>query len=188
VLPFLVRGLVRCGFCRRTWYTDATRNTPAYRCRGGSPLTGPKCRTPQLPASRLDRTVWEAVVGVLRNPAALRAKVSHAADALNASSADVQSEVQQLRRQLEEAGRQEHRLLDLFLDESMRTDAVRGRLEALGRRRAALRERLARAEAIAASQSAQEAQHEAIERQCGRCWTRSSCVEARSRFTASCQP
>lgn|SRR5262245_6308483 len=47
----------------------------------------------------------------------------------------------------------------------MRTDAVRGRLEALGRRRAALRERLARAEEIAASRSAQEAQHEAIERQ-----------------------
>jgi hypothetical protein len=53
---------------------------------------------------------------------------------------------------------------DLFLDETMRTDAVRGRLEALGRRRTALKERLARAEAIVASQSAQEAQQEAIER------------------------
>jgi site-specific DNA recombinase len=164
--PFLLRGLVRCGLCRRTWYADASRSTHAYRCRGGAPIVGEKCRTRQVAAARLDGTVWEAVVGVLRNPAALRAKLESAAGALNASSAEIQSEVQHLRRQLEEAGRQEHRLLDLFLDESMRTDAVRGRLEALSRRRAALRERLARAEEIVSSQSAQEAKHEAIERQC----------------------
>ena len=33
----------------------------------------------------------------------------------------------------------EHRLLDVYLDETMRTDAVRDRLEALGRRRATLK-------------------------------------------------
>jgi len=129
-------------------------------------ITRANCRANGISAVRLDQTVWDAVVGVLRNPAALRMKLERAGAALDASTTEVESEAQHVRRQLDEVGRQEHRLLDLFLDETMRTDVVRGRLEALGRRRIALRERLARVEARVASRAAAEAQHAAIERRC----------------------
>jgi hypothetical protein len=166
VVPFLLRGLLRCGSCRRTWYADSSRATRAYRCRGADVITRANCRANGISAVRLDQTVWDAVVGVLRNPAALRMKLERAGAALDASTTEVESEAQHVRRQLDEVGRQEHRLLDLFLDETMRTDVVRGRLEALGRRRIALRERLARVEALVASRAAAEAQHAAIERRC----------------------
>ncbi len=165
VVPFLLRGLLRCGSCRRTWYADSSRATRAYRCRGADVITRANCRANGISAVRLDQTVWDAVVGVLRNPAALRMKLARAGAALDASTTEVESEAQHVRRQLDEVGRQD-RLLDLFLDETMRTDVVRGRLEALGRRRIALRERLARVEALVAGRAAAEAQHAAIERRC----------------------
>ena len=129
-------------------------------------ITRANCRASGISAARLDRTVRDAVVGVLRNPAALRMKLERAGAALDAGTTGVQSEAQHVRRQLEEVSRQEHRLLDLFLDETMRTDAVRDRLEGLGTRRVALRERLARAEVLVASRAAAEAQHVTIERRC----------------------
>jgi hypothetical protein len=71
-----------------------------------------------------------------------------------------------LRRLLAEVDRQEHRLLDLYLDEALRTDALRGRVEELACRREGLRERLAHSEAQATAHGAMEARQDAITRWC----------------------
>ena len=68
-------------------------------------ITRANCRANGISAVRLDRTVWEAVVGVLRNPAALREKLERAGAALEVGTTEVQSEAQHLRRQLDEVGR-----------------------------------------------------------------------------------
>jgi site-specific DNA recombinase len=166
-VPYLLRGLLRCGRCQRAWTAEMAHGRRTYRCSGRSGLmVGGRCRGGSISAVRIEQTVWKATERVLRDPAMLMEKLTRAADALNVSATEVRSQVDHLRRQLAETAKQEQRILDLFLDDRLRTDAVRGRLEHLGRRRATVGEQLARAEALVASRDAVEAQQDAIARQC----------------------
>src|SRR2546425_1445604 len=162
---YLLRGLLRCGACGRAWSTERHHGRRTYRCAGRDSLYERRCGG-SLSAVRVEELVWQRVVAVLQSPGVLIAQLRRAADDLAVSAAAVRSEVAHVRRQLEEVARHEQRILDLFLDESLRTEAVRDRLERLGRRRAALREQLERAEQLASRHGAQEVQHDAIERQC----------------------
>lgn len=57
------------------------------------------------------------------------------------------AETSQLKRELAEVEREESRLLDPCVDDAEPIEAVRERLAALGRQKAGLRERMAKAEA-----------------------------------------
>jgi hypothetical protein len=79
---------------------------------------------------------------------------------------EVRSEAEHLRRQLTEVGRQEHKLLDLYLDDRLATPALRSRLEEVGRRKAGSQERVTVAERRVASQDAETARKDAVKRFC----------------------
>jgi len=91
VVPFLLRGLLPLWLVPTHLVPDSSRATRAYRCRGADVITRANCRANGISAVRLDQTVWDAVVGVLRNPAALRMKLARAGAALDASTTEVES-------------------------------------------------------------------------------------------------
>jgi site-specific DNA recombinase len=164
---YLLRGLLRCGACGTRYVGVPSHGRRYYRCLGRNRiLSHGTCRSPWLSADIAEASVWGAMTDVLRDPATLLRKLEGYATRQGVRDVELRSGVEHLRRQLAEAERQERRLLDLYLEEALRTDALRERLQGLASRREGLRERLARAEAQATAHGALEARHDAIKRWC----------------------
>jgi len=155
---YLLRGLLRCS-CGARLGGEPSHGRRFYRCRG-------RCRAPMLHADDAERSVWDAVAGIIRNPRVLADRLQRRADRRGAQDVEVRSAAEHLTRELAKADREEQRLLDLYLAEDLRSDAVRERLAELAKRRAGLRERLTAAQQRAAEQGAEEARQAAIERWC----------------------
>lgn len=164
---YLLRGLLRCELCGSRYVGVPSHGRRYYRCLGRNRIASHgTCRSPWLSAGAAEAAVWGAVTAVLRDPQTLLRQLEGYATRQGVRDVELRSGVEHLRRLLAEAERQEHRLLDLYLDETLRTDALRGRLEELARRREGLRERLARAEAETAAHGAAESRQEAITHWC----------------------
>src|SRR5262249_39040092 len=124
-----------------------------------------RCRG-MIKAELVEGPVWQAVTGVLRQPAILRAKLDDHGRALGARAVEIRSEAEHLSRQLAALERQERQLLDLYLDEKLRTEAVTERLQAVVKQRESLRAHLAQVDARIAAHGAEEARQESVERVC----------------------
>lgn len=164
---YLLRGLLRCGTCGRRLAGCPQHGRRFYRCGGRDRLAGAaRCRTGLLHADRLEARVWSTVAEVLRRPAVLLTHVERHVAAAGVREIEVRSEADYLAEQLAGLHRQEQKLLDLYLDESLRTEALRERLQALATARWALQERLSLVQRQAAQQGAAEAHQEAVLRFC----------------------
>jgi site-specific DNA recombinase len=160
---YLLKGLCRCVGCgyRLQGLTSHGRRR-YYRCHGRDPIHPRRCGAPAWRADDLEGMVWETIVATLRRPGLLAAQIESHRVRLGVRDVEVRSEVAHLRRALTELDRQEGRLLDAYVDETLQVPALRERLAELGRQRAGLGERLAAAEARVADHTADEARRGAI--------------------------
>ena len=164
---YLLRGLLVCGECGRKYYGTPSHGRPTYRCSGRDRLAEARCHVPTLSADSIEAFVWGTVVEILKRPDLLAEKLEAHRAALEVREIEVLSEVGYLRHELVAVARKEERLLDAFLDEDgFSRDLLRERLDALQAQKAALGERLARAERRAAEHEDQEAHHDAVRRYC----------------------
>ena len=135
-------------------------------------------------ASWLEAVVWDTIAAVLRDPARLAEKLETYRTKLGVREVEIVSEIEHLRRQLAEVGRQERKLLDSYLVEDVPMGVARERLDGITRRRAALQERLTAAGRQQAAQEAEEGQQAAA---CSRrFWTRSSSLGVPSSSVGPC--
>jgi len=128
---YLLRGLLRCGRCRRLYGPWGTTN---YRCRGADTLAVRSCDGPRLPVEALDAAVWKAVEGVIRRPGVLIAATARYV----ASQHDVTKDLVRLEEALADAARREARLLDLYADGLLAKDVLSERLRAMRQQKDAL--------------------------------------------------
>jgi site-specific DNA recombinase len=164
---YLLRGLLRCGICANRYESVPAHDRRYYRCHGRDRFTaGPRCRSPWLSADGAEIAVWQAISEALRRPGVLRAAVERHEAAQGARDVELQSQAEHLRHQLHGVQSKERRLLDLYLDDDLKTTEIRGRLQVLARERAALSAALERATAAAAAHGALEQRLDAIERWC----------------------
>jgi site-specific DNA recombinase len=163
---WLLKGLLICGRCGRRYLGDAShRRHRYYRCGMQDTYTR-RCGARALRADDVETFIWDTLVGVLRNPALLAAKLDEHKTQIGVRKVEVRSEADQLARQLADVQRQEQRLLDLYLDERLEVPGLRDRLEELARRRKGVQERLAQAQERALVAEAQEAHQTAVARFC----------------------
>jgi Recombinase zinc beta ribbon domain len=150
------RGLLVCGRCRGRYHTRTTHGLRYYRCRRKADrLEAIRCAARVIRADMLDALVWETVVGVLQQPEVLLAKLEAHRVTLGGRVVEVRSAIGHLRRELAEVERRERRLLALYLDEELASlSGLKDESDALAKRKAGVRERLAASEAaVAAVQS-----------------------------------
>src|SRR5581483_5829609 len=129
----LLRGLARCGACgRRMFIWRATggsgRRYRYYRCPGDDHLRrrpGERACFHRETADRVESAVWTAVRRLLERPALLADRVAAARVRLGVREVEVRSEVEHLRRQRVQLGRQIQRLLDLLLGDRLPQEEIR---------------------------------------------------------------
>jgi site-specific DNA recombinase len=164
---FLLRGLLRCEGCGRAYTGASMYGTAVYRCTGRDRLEGvTPCRAKAQPADNVERLIWDTVVGILRNPQVLDEKVAAHRARLEDRAVEARSGLDVLIRERADLARQERRLLDLYLQESLPLPGVRERLEGIGRRKAGLEEQITTAQRHLVSQDAEKARQDGIRRFC----------------------
>src|SRR5262249_7471259 len=101
---YLLSRLLRCSMCGRGMSGDTNnRGRSSYRCIGrmndiqASPGT-PRCLF-SMPASRIDETVWDTMVAILKDPRLIEAKLAERHAALGARDIEVKSELAHLERE-----------------------------------------------------------------------------------------
>jgi site-specific DNA recombinase len=164
---YLLRGLLRCKVCGRKFMGLPSHGKRYYRCQGRDRLFEPdRCRVGLLHADSIERFIWETVVRVLENPALLRDKLARHHHALRAESADVESEGVRLEQSLAEVQRQEARMLDAYLDETLHLPLLKKKLNELAERRISLTSTLESTKARLARKQAEDSKEQTIARYC----------------------
>ena len=164
---YLLRGMVRCGQCGRAYNGQMHHGTPIYRCSGTRrPVAGVRCRNRRWGALALEKQIWATVAVAIKHPDRLRA----GADDLRVGDrvVAIQSEVTALRGELAKLDRQEHRLLDLYLEDQLTVPGLQARLDAIRDQKAALAARIAVGELGLADQQGLAASQRALEALCRR--------------------
>ncbi|MBI4032743.1 recombinase family protein [Candidatus Berkelbacteria bacterium] len=112
---YLLRRLVECGTCGRTWV--ATRNNfdrPYYICSGRrKSASSERCERPAVMASALEPAVWNALIELLQDPALVLQKVRERLDQDGVREAK-DRELRELTAQVLKAEHEEARLIRAF--------------------------------------------------------------------------
>lgn len=140
---YLLRGLMVCGRCGHH-YVGATSNRHRYyRCGHYDPVrvgADEVCRARWVRADAAEQAVWEAVAGLLRDPALLAAEYRRR---LGEAAPDPEdSEAARLAQELQRLQRQEERLLDAYQAEALSLEALKTRMAELAGKRQAVQQRL----------------------------------------------
>src|SRR5581483_4321805 len=153
---YLLRGLVSCGRCQRACFARCSHPGYGYyvcRDRSDARRAAPadRCQTRYAPAAALDELVWRDLSQLLTEPALITAALQRARAGEWLPQA-LQAQRENLTRALRHLERQQARLLDLYLSETIdRAEFERKRRE-LQQTRAGLSQQLTELEAQARQQ------------------------------------
>ena len=116
-LPYLLRGLIRCGDCGLAFSGCPSHGRRFYRCTGRERLTARpnRCGARLLQADRTESLVWDAIADSFRDPVRLRSIIERYRDELIGGS-DVVAEESRLRKQIETANRRESAIARALAD------------------------------------------------------------------------
>lgn len=167
VQPYLLRGLLRCASCPYPYVSYPSKGRRYYRCRGYDRFSlGPRCLSPVIQAPWSEGAVWEAVTGLLRQPAVLREAAERYAATSAVRDLELSTRLEVLRRALATLDGKERRALEVYLEEGIDKPALLAQVRGIVREREGVRAELARAEAQVVAQGAVGGHEAAIARWC----------------------
>ena len=118
--PYLLSGMVICSECERPYLSQTAKagkqrrkveaQTYRHRLRAGH------CMNKQISARVLEPIVWEKVLGILRNPVALREGYEESLELLRESQARKIAQIEILERALVKAKQKRQNLNNAYLD------------------------------------------------------------------------
>lgn len=165
---YLLRSLLKCGACGRPWHGVAYHGRRHYRCTSRDRAYYiESCGSGSRRADQLEALVWDTITGILRTPTVLAQKVEAHRTKLGVRDVEIQSEAAYLERQLATLDRQERKMLALYLDDdTFDTAAVRVKIEEIGARRRALKDRAEVIRARAGREKVEAGREDAVRRYC----------------------
>ncbi len=109
---YLLRGHVYCRQCSRAYCGHIDRVIRYYRCPGKNRITSPvdRCSNRNWRADKLEALVWDKIEAVLNNPQLITTSIEKQRDEAN-NIGIVESELQQVQRQLKALDREQKQLL-----------------------------------------------------------------------------
>lgn len=118
---YLLRGLMRCGMCGKSYAGAAKHSGPTerlvYRCIGdgsASAVAGRRCAAGSISADLLEATVWDAVREYVEHPEEYIATAQRELRAQLADAGQNDAERRTLSRELAGKEQERERVLDLF--------------------------------------------------------------------------
>ena len=122
----LLRGFIFCGECRLRWYSMPSHGKRYYRCA--------KCRK-SISAPRLEDAVWAKMRELIEHPEMIRQHAVKVAQEESIDAAVIRANLEMAERQLEDARREEERLLDKAIQDVFNSDVLHRKAAALAEAR-----------------------------------------------------
>jgi site-specific DNA recombinase len=122
-VPYLLRGLIKCGLCGLTFSGLRARPPQCdhyYRCngrqfaRGLYGLSGKKCPAKSLNGDYVERLVWADIEAFLRNPGDILERLRERLTLRHGEREREKEKLRALRKRLEEKTAERERMLGLF--------------------------------------------------------------------------
>ena len=151
---YLLRSLVSCGRCHLAATGRASAGYAYYVCNDRLDSTRPKverCDAPYIPVQSLDDLVWHDLCQLLNDPTALTHQFARV-QAGEWLPQQVQAQQQSLHNSLAQLDRQQQRLLDLYLAETVAKREFERKHSELSQKQLALSDQLRQLETQAQQQ------------------------------------
>jgi site-specific DNA recombinase len=146
--PSLLQGLAACASCGYGYYRTSTRTTNKtiyyYRCLGSDDYRyegGRVCANKPVRADYLDAVVWDHVIGLLADPALIRAEIDQRLEQARTGDPATRERTR-LEHALAAAGTAITRMIDAYQEQLITIDELRARMPDLRARQANLRGQL----------------------------------------------
>lgn len=107
---YMLRSLIKCGTCGRTYVGTHNRGWTGYMCGGRAPRIGrenQRCKSPPIKAADLEPEIWDAITRMVLNPDAHLSSTP---------APDYTVELAHVRKGLKQARAGRSRLTDLYLE------------------------------------------------------------------------
>ena len=170
---YLLRGLIKCGLCGRT-YVGVAANRPNgkresyYRCNGAhSPsiyAEGGRCQSKSVRGDRLEEQVWSDVEAFLRNPEPVLEQLHARLETDAQGSGQIRAQVTRLEGLLSQKATERSRVVGLYRRGRLSDADLDSQMDEIGKDEAALeaqaaelRGRIAGADSIGANISSAQA-------------------------------
>jgi site-specific DNA recombinase len=168
---YLLKGLLQCECGRRMVGMRAHHKRTKrdyvyrhYRCNGRGE-TG-ECRAKAILADRVEGQVWDAVVGILKDPETLFLNVKKRAGQLNAERVDAASILLQAEKDLAAVQKKRGKLLDLYLSDGIEKRVFETRDVPLKKEEDKLLKERDAAKALVAAGAAESSRRTSLLKQC----------------------
>lgn len=135
---YLLRGLLRCGKCGRTFAGCPSRGNRFYRCLGRDRTVG-GCSAGTIYAARIEAFVWTIVRRLLSDQELVIGRLRQFHRGIEAEASTIRRQIADLERLSSEIERQEMRVLDAYAVEGISLEVFdRKAKELAARKKAAL--------------------------------------------------
>jgi site-specific DNA recombinase len=137
---YLLRGLVRCGFCDSPMYGTPSRGKLYYRCGNrhrAFPL--PKnCEVKMVSGPELERVVWEKFCQAIQNPRLIISQLPKLRNRIRPSF--LTQDLEEVKKQRARAEEEEGRLLDAYRENIITLDQLKDQMGRLQEKKKALQD------------------------------------------------
>jgi len=137
--PYLLRGLIKCGVCGRTFIgMHFHKGGGYYRCNGKNARYKPSCPSRPIKAAKISAIVWDDVVNLLRNR---RVLVDYAYKQIyqtymsNGKEGPLVQEIERIKGIINERTNEIERLLELYAGGTIHVPELSNKIETKKRER-----------------------------------------------------
>lgn len=147
-LPYLLAGLLYCGYCGRRLGGHAGAASGRYECtrQRAEELPARRCRLRSICQPDIEPLVWQHIADLLQQPDVIIGYVRAQQAADGPELTDVQRECQRLARQQVTLAREEQRLIDAYQVGVVELDELKDRRQRLRQASAQIQQRLRQVE------------------------------------------
>lgn len=128
---YLLRGLVKCGYCGSPFHGTPCHGKYYYRCgnRNRSFPLPRECRqSSMVKADSLENLVWESFCQMIQNPQLILDQLESLRDNVNKSSGNIEEELKSLDVKLANMSVEENRLLDAYRENIITIDQLKSQM------------------------------------------------------------
>jgi len=129
--PYLLRGIVKCGFCGSPFHGTPCHGKYYYRCGNRSrsfPLPRECTQASMVKAEKLETIVWDSFCQMIRNPQLILDQLESLRENAAKSSGNTEEELKALDIKLANMSQEENRLLDAYRENIITIDQLKSQM------------------------------------------------------------
>jgi len=124
--PYLLSGLIKCGYCGSSYCGEKYHGEPYYRCNNRHKTfpNPPTCKAGSVKAEKIENYIWNKISGTMKNPKLLTEIILGLANKITDSEKLLKEEKTDLLKEKGKLAYKKDKALELYTDENIDKEAL----------------------------------------------------------------